>query len=137
RGVELPEVDGGGDDDRPAGDGRDRARDLRAALLFSDRQSERDGAPDDQEPSEEGHAARYEPDYVREHFVSPFFGPGDGRLRVARDGRPGWYNWSRSASRAPLHPGRRAAGSCGSWPRRAFPGSFGSRRPNSHLMGPP
>ena len=64
RRVELPEVDGGGDDDRPARDGRDRACDLGSALLLPDGESERDRAPDDQEAAEERDAAGDESDDV-------------------------------------------------------------------------
>ena len=46
--------------------------------------------------------------------------------------RPPWLaNWSWSASAPLLYPGRRTAGLCGSWPRRACQGSVGS--PPSHL----
>jgi len=62
--VELAEVDGGGDDDRPASDGRDRAGDLGASLLLSDGEPERDRAPDDQEAAEERDAAGDESDDV-------------------------------------------------------------------------
>ena len=62
--VELAEVDGGGDDDRPARNGRDRAGDLSASLLLSDGEAERYRAPDDQESAEERDAAGDESDDV-------------------------------------------------------------------------
>ena len=45
----MPEVDGGGDDDCAAGDGRYCARYGCAALLLADGEAERDGAPYDEE----------------------------------------------------------------------------------------
>lgn len=62
--VQLSEVDGCGDDDRAAGDGGNRARDLAAALLLADCEAEADRAPDDEEAAQERHAARNEADDV-------------------------------------------------------------------------
>ena len=68
--VEHAEVDGGGDDDRAAGDGRYRARYGCAALLLADGEAERDGAPYDEEAPQEGHASRDQVDDVRQHQAS-------------------------------------------------------------------
>ena len=71
--VELPEVDRRGDDDRPAGDGRDGARQLRAARtrLRADGDAQADRAPDDDEAAQERHAPADEVDDVRKHVMPP------------------------------------------------------------------
>ena len=76
--VEHPEVDGRGDDDRAACDGRDGARDLRPALLLADGEAEGDGAPDDEEAAQERHAAGYEADDLLKHVCAPLHRSRDG-----------------------------------------------------------
>lgn len=95
RGVELAEVDGCGDDDRAAGDGRDSGlHAFAAATAVSEGASELYCSPDHEEPSEERHAARHERDDFCKHVIASFASLAPGRKgRLALRGKI----WMRSA----------------------------------------